>query len=83
MKLREIEKVLMCFGFWRIKTGGTSHHQWKGVVDGKMKKVTLSACVRDVHVHSFLFRSIVKQSGLNPRVFIDKQYFKSYLKSAA
>lgn len=63
MPCRDARRALTCLGFSEDKGGGTSHSQWRKVVDGHLKKVTL-----DCHkgeVGALDVRSMIAQAGVS------------------
>jgi len=65
---RDIERVLKRNGFRLVFQKG-SHQQFKGVVKGQKRRVTVLANKRDFDIKTF--QSMVRQSGLG-----EKEFFK-------
>lgn len=66
---RLAERALKNLGFIEDKGKGTSHRQWRKIIDGHLYKVTL-----DCHkgeVSALNVRSIIKQAGVTAKEFYE------------
>ena len=65
---KEIERILKKYGFKIVGQKG-SHQQFKGIINGKKRRVTVLANKKDFDIKTF--ESMVRQSGLNKNDFSD------------
>lgn len=63
---KDVERVLRRNGFQLVSQKG-SHQQFKGIVEGKKRRVTVLANKKDFDIKTF--RSMVRQSGLREEEF--------------
>ena len=63
---KDVERVLRRNGFQLVSQKG-SHQQFKGIVEGKKRRVTVLANKKDFDIKTF--QSMVRQSGLNEKAF--------------
>jgi len=67
---KEIEKVLRKYGF-QIAGRKGSHQQFKGLINGKKRRVTVLGNKKDFDIKTF--QSMVRQSGMKDQNFFDKK----------
>jgi len=65
---KDIERILKKYGFKIVGQKG-SHQQFKGIINGKKRRVTVLANKKDFDIKTF--ESMVRQSGLNKNDFSD------------
>jgi predicted RNA binding protein YcfA (HicA-like mRNA interferase family) len=65
---KDIERILKKYGFKIVGKKG-SHQQFKGIINGKKRRVTVLANKKDFDIKTF--ESMVRQSGLNKNDFSD------------
>lgn len=63
---KDVERVLRRNGFQLVSQKG-SHQQFKGIAEGKKRRVTVLANKKDFDIKTF--RSMVRQSGLREEEF--------------
>ena len=63
---KDVEKILIKYGFKFVSQKG-SHRQYKGVVKGRKRRVTVLADRKSFHPKTL--KSMVRQSGLREEVF--------------
>lgn len=66
---RLIERALHNLGFSEDKGKGTSHKQWRKIVNGHLYKVTVDCHRGEVSANNV--RSIIKQAGVAMKDFYD------------
>lgn len=64
---RIVERVLRNLGFIEDKGKGTSHRQWRKIVNNHLYKVTLDCHKGEVSANNV--RSIIKQAGVSTTDF--------------
>jgi len=64
---RSIERALRNLDFSEDKKKGTSHRQWRRVINGHLYKVTLDCHKGEVSANNV--RSIIKQAGVSLSTF--------------
>lgn len=69
MPCRLAERSLRNLGFTEGKNKGTSHKQWRKIVDGHLYKVTLDCHKGEVSANNV--RSMLKQAGVSAQVFYE------------
>lgn len=65
----EVLAILLAHGFEQQPTGATSHQQYRGVVEGRVRIVTLAPHSRKADVAPGTLDSIIRQSGLPKKLF--------------
>lgn len=66
----DVKKALKNLGFTKKNKGsGTSHEQWRKVVDNKLYKATVDCHKGEVKAMDV--RSIIKQAGVSKKQFFD------------
>jgi len=64
---KDVEKILIKQGFKFVSQKG-SHRQFKGVVKGRKRRVTVLADRKSFHPKTL--KSMIRQSGLREEVFL-------------
>lgn len=67
---KEVEKILKRYGFVYAGQKG-SHQQFKGIIKGVKKRVTVLDNKKDFDIKTF--QSMVRQSGLEGKIFLENK----------
>lgn len=66
---RQFIEIILAHGFVLARSGSGSHRQYRGVVGGEVRMVTVAAHDFGAEIRPDTLKSMIRQSGLSEKLF--------------